>query len=205
MFERFTERARQVVVLAQDEARSFGHTHIGPEHILLGLVREEQGLAAQVLAEEEVNVQDLRNEVEDYVGEGDPGFGKDQLPWSLKGKKVLEDSLREALSMGHNYIGTEHIFLGLMKEKSVATMILQAYGLDYALVKHLIIQKLTRSKPAEEAVKQSEQESIRLPKFIQIATATELNSIVLYALDSEGRVWKKFGGNPWKRVDERTK
>ena len=111
VFERFTERARQVVVLAQDEARALKHNYIGTEHILLGLLREEEGLAARVLESLDITVEEVRAQVARIVGQGDE-VTSGQIPFTPRAKKVLELALREALSLGHNYIGTEHILLG---------------------------------------------------------------------------------------------
>src|SRR6186997_1605513 len=105
MFERFTERARQVVVLAQDEARALKHNYIGTEHILLGLLREEEGLAARVLESLDITVEEVRAQVARIVGQGDE-VTTGQIPFTPRAKKVLELALREALSLGHNYIGT---------------------------------------------------------------------------------------------------
>src|SRR5438477_547270 len=115
VFERFTERARQVVVLAQDEARALKHNYIGTEHILLGLLREEEGLAARVLESLDITVEEVRAQVARIVGQGDE-VTTGQIPFTPRAKKVLELALREALSLGHNYIGTEHILLGLVLE-----------------------------------------------------------------------------------------
>ena len=115
MFERFTERARQVVVLAQEEARTLKHNYIGTEHILLGLLREEEGLAARVLESLDITVEEVRAQVARIVGQGDE-VTTGQIPFTPRAKKVLELALREALSLGHNYIGTEHILLGLVRE-----------------------------------------------------------------------------------------
>src|SRR5438552_3295117 len=115
VFERFTERARQVVVLAQDEARALKHNYIGTEHILLGLLREEEGLAARVLESLDITVEEVRAQVARIVGQGDE-VTTGQIPFTPRAKKVLELALREALSLGHNYIGTEHILLGLVRE-----------------------------------------------------------------------------------------
>jgi uncharacterized protein (TIGR00255 family) len=106
VFERFTERARQVVVLAQDEARALKHNYIGTEHILLGLLREEEGLAARVLEQLDITVEEVRAQVARIVGQGDE-VTTGQIPFTPRAKKVLELALREALSLGHNYIGTE--------------------------------------------------------------------------------------------------
>ena len=124
MFERFTERARQVVVLAQDEARALKHNYIGTEHILLGLLREEEGLAARVLESLDITVEEVRAQVARIVGQGDE-VTTGQIPFTPRAMKVLELALREALSLGHNYIGTEHILLGLVRENGgVAAWIL---------------------------------------------------------------------------------
>src|SRR6266540_2156871 len=110
MFERFTERARQVVVLAQDEARLLRHNYIGTEHILLGLLREAEGLAARVLESLDITAEEVRAQVARIVGLGEE-FSSGQIPFTPRGKRVLELSLREAISLGHSYIGTEHILL----------------------------------------------------------------------------------------------
>jgi ATP-dependent Clp protease ATP-binding subunit ClpA len=117
MFERFTERARQVVVFAQDEARALKHNYIGTEHILLGLLREEEGLAARVLDSLEITVEEVRAQVAGTVGQGD-AVTTGQIPFTPRAQKVLELALREALSLGQNYIGTEHILLGLVRENN---------------------------------------------------------------------------------------
>src|SRR2546423_1637683 len=118
MFERFTERARQVVVLAQEEARILKHNYIGTEHILLGLLREEEGLAARVLESLDITVERVRAQVVRIVGSGEE-VTSGQIPFTPRAKKVLELALREALSLGHNYIGTEHILLGLVRVTAV--------------------------------------------------------------------------------------
>src|SRR5712692_7385061 len=115
MFERFTERARQVVVLAQEEARTLKHNYIGTEHILLGLLREEEGLAARVLESLDITVERVRAQVVRIVGSGEE-VTSGQIPFTPRAKKVLELALREALSLGHNSAGTEHILLGLVRE-----------------------------------------------------------------------------------------
>ena len=130
MFERFTERARQVVVLAQEEARTLKHNYIGTEHILLGLLREEEGLAARVLESLEITVEEVRSQVIRIVGAGEE-VTSGQIPFTPRAKKVLELALREALSLGHNYIGTEHILLGLVREnEGVAARILLDFDAD---------------------------------------------------------------------------
>src|SRR4051795_13362650 len=124
MFERFTERARQVVVLAQHEARTLRHNYIGTEHLLLGLLREEEGLAARVLGELGVTLEGSREQVANIVGEGDEGT-TGQIPFTPRAKRVLELSLSEATALGHGYVGTEHLLLGMAREGSgVAARIL---------------------------------------------------------------------------------
>jgi len=145
MFERFTERARQVVVLAQEEARSLKHNYIGTEHLLLGLLREEEGIAAQVLTTLDVNLDEVRMQVAQIVGMGDE-VAAGQIPFTPRAKKVLELALREALSLGHNYIGTEHILLGLIKEnEGVAARILLEFDADSEKIRNEIMRKLTGS------------------------------------------------------------
>ncbi len=143
MFEQFTERARQVVVLAQDEARTLKHNYIGTEHILLGLLREEEGLAARVLDSLDITVEEVRAQVARIVGQGDE-VTTGQIPFTPRAKKVLELALREALSLGHNYIGTEHILLGLVREKEgVAARILLDFDADAEKIRNEIIRMLT--------------------------------------------------------------
>ncbi|MCW2960467.1 MAG: ATPase domain protein [Thermoleophilia bacterium] len=143
MFERFTERARQVVVLAQDEARALKHNYIGTEHILLGLLREEEGLAARVLDSLDITVEEVRQQVSRIVGQGDEATSG-QIPFTPRAKKVLELALREALSLGHNYIGTEHILLGLVREnEGVAARILLDFDADAEKIRNEIIRMLS--------------------------------------------------------------
>jgi ATP-dependent Clp protease ATP-binding subunit ClpC len=143
MFERFTERARQVVVLAQEEARTLKHNYIGTEHILLGLLREEEGLAARVLEGLEITVEEVRAQVIRIVGSGEE-VTTGQIPFTPRAKKVLELALREALSLGHNYIGTEHILLGLVREnEGVAARILADFDADSEKIRNEIIRMLS--------------------------------------------------------------
>ena len=131
MFERFTERARQVVVLAQDEARGLQHTYIGTEHILLGLLREEEGLAARVLDSLDITLEEVRAQVGRIVGMGDEQVVSGQIAFTPRARKVLELALEEALSMGHDYIGTEHVLLGIAAEgEGVAARILLDFEVD---------------------------------------------------------------------------
>jgi ATP-dependent Clp protease ATP-binding subunit ClpC len=143
VFERFTERARQVVVLAQDEARALKHNYIGTEHLLLGLLREEQGIAARVLESLDIALEEVRAEVVRVVGRGDELTGG-RMPLTPRTKKVLELSLREALALGHNYIGTEHLLLGLVREnEGVASRILLDFDCDAEKVRNEVLRVLS--------------------------------------------------------------
>jgi ATP-dependent Clp protease ATP-binding subunit ClpC len=130
MFERFTERARRVVVLAQEEARLLNHNYIGTEHILLGLIHEGEGVAYLALTELGISLDAVRAQVEAEIGQGSEAPGG-HIPFTPRAKKVLELSLREALALGHNYIGTEHILLGLIREgEGVAAQVFVKLGAD---------------------------------------------------------------------------
>ena len=143
MFERFTERARQVVVLAQEEARTLKHNYIGTEHILLGLLREEEGLAARVLESLDITVERVRAQVVRIVGSGEE-VTSGQIPFTPRAKKVLELALREALSLGHNYIGTEHILLGLVRlNEGVAARVLLDFDADCEKIRNEVIRMLS--------------------------------------------------------------
>jgi ATP-dependent Clp protease ATP-binding subunit ClpC len=144
VFERFTERAKQVVVLAQDEARALSHNYIWTEHILLGLLREEEGLAARVLESLDITVEEVRARVARIIGPGDEPIVSGQIPFTPRAKKVLELSLREALSLKHNYIGTEHILLGLVREnEGVAARILLDFDADAEKIRNEIMRVLS--------------------------------------------------------------
>jgi ATP-dependent Clp protease ATP-binding subunit ClpC len=152
VFERFTEEARQVVVLAQDEARALAHNYIGTEHLLLGLLRQEQELGAQVLDSLELTVEDVRTQVARIVGRGD-AVASGQIPFTPRAKKVLELSLRESLALGHNYIGTEHLLLGLVREnQGVAARILVDFRLTARDVAASVIERLAPTGGAPEYV-----------------------------------------------------
>ena len=142
MFERFTDRARRVVVLAQEEARMLNHNYIGTEHILLGLIHEGEGVAAKALESMSISLEAVRQQVEEIIGQGQAA-PTGHIPFTPRAKKVLELSLREALQLGHNYIGTEHILLGLIREgEGVAAQVLQKLGADLSRVRHTVIQLL---------------------------------------------------------------
>jgi ATP-dependent Clp protease ATP-binding subunit ClpC len=144
MFERFTERARKVVVKAQDEARFLKQNYIGTEHLLLGLIDEKEGIASKVLQELNASLEDIRNSIKDAVTEGS-SESYEHIPFTPRAKKVLELSLREALQMGHNYIGTEHILLGLLREgEGVAARVLNSLGVNIENVKAKVKEILSR-------------------------------------------------------------
>jgi ATP-dependent Clp protease ATP-binding subunit ClpC len=150
MFERFTDRARRVVVLAQEEARLLNHNYIGTEHILLGLIHEGEGVAAKALESLGISLEKVRQQVEEIIGAGQsPPSG--HIPFTPRAKKVLELSLREALQLGHNYIGTEHILLGLIREgEGVAAQVLVKLGADLGRVRQQVIQLLSGYSGSKE-------------------------------------------------------
>jgi ATP-dependent Clp protease ATP-binding subunit ClpC len=143
MFERFTDRARRVLTLAEEEARLLDHGFIGTEHLLLGLISEGEGLAAKVLESLDISLDSVRREVEQAVGRAH-GTPRGSPPFTPRAKKVLELSLREALQLGHNYIGTEHILLGLIREgDGVAALVLARLGADLVKVRQTVVQQLS--------------------------------------------------------------
>jgi|UniRef100_UPI004049AFAB ATP-dependent Clp protease ATP-binding subunit ClpC len=143
MFERFTDRARRVVVLAQEEARMLNHNYIGTEHILLGLIHEGEGVAAKAMEGMGISLEAVRAQVEEIIGQGQQA-PSGHIPFTPRAKKVLELSLREALQLGHNYIGTEHILLGLIREgEGVAAQVLVKLGADLNRVRQQVIQLLS--------------------------------------------------------------
>ena len=151
MFERFTDRARRVVVLAQEEARMLNHNYIGTEHILLGLIHEGEGVAAKALESLGISLEAVRSQVEEIIGQGQQA-PSGHIPFTPRAKKVLEPSLREALQLGHNYIGTEHILLGLIREgEGVAAQVLVKLGADLNRVRQQVIQLLSGYQGKEPA------------------------------------------------------
>ena len=151
MFERFTDRARRVVVLAQEEARMLNHNYIGTEHILLGLIHEGEGVAAKALESLGISLEGVRSQVEEIIGQGQQA-PSGHIPFTPRAKKVLELSLREALQLGHNYIGTEHILLGLIREgEGVAAQVLVKLGADLNRVRQQVIQLLSGYQGKEPA------------------------------------------------------
>jgi ATP-dependent Clp protease ATP-binding subunit ClpC len=150
LFQRFSDSARRVVVLAQEEARKLNHNYIGTEHLLLGLIQEGEAVAAKALETFQVNLEAVRGQVVEVIGRGSsPPSG--HIPFTPRAKKVLELSLREALQLGHNYIGTEHILLGLIREgEGVAAKVLVKLGVDLERLRNQVLKNLTGSSAAGE-------------------------------------------------------
>ncbi|MCL4144345.1 UNVERIFIED_CONTAM: hypothetical protein GTU68_047016, partial [Idotea baltica] len=193
MFERFTDRARRVVVLAQEEARLLNHNYIGTEHILLGLIHEGEGVAAKALESLSISLEAVRSQVEDIIGQGGSS-PSGHIPFTPRAKKVLELSLREALQLGHNYIGTEHILLGLIREgEGVAAQVLVKLGADLSRVRQQVIQLLSGGKGGAAASGGSGQEapsgSLILDQFgrnlTQLAREKKLDPVIGRAMEAE--------------------
>jgi ATP-dependent Clp protease ATP-binding subunit ClpC len=160
MFERFTDRARRVVVLAQEEARMLDHNYIGTEHILLGLIHEGEGVAAKALESLGISLEAVRQQVEEIIGRGQQA-ASGHIPFTPRAKKVLELSLREALQLSHNYIGTEHILLGLIREgDGVAAQVLVRLGADLNRVRQQVIQLVGGTSSGEEGSEPSGSETL---------------------------------------------
>jgi ATP-dependent Clp protease ATP-binding subunit ClpA len=175
MFERFTDQARRVVVLAQEEARGLGHGSIGTEHILLGLIREDSGVGAQVLRSIPVSLEKARKDVMEIIGRREMSPTSDP-PFSQRVKKVFELSLREALQLGHEYIGTEHILLGLIREgEGVGAQVLVKLGADLPTVRQRVIQVLHEGSARREPMTESqfERQSVRLTASARRETAAD--------------------------------
>jgi ATP-dependent Clp protease ATP-binding subunit ClpC len=174
VFKRFTDRARRVVVLAQAEARMLNHNYIGTEHILLGLIGEGGGVAAQALEAMNISLEDVRSAIEEIIGEGQ--FAPTgHIPLTPRAQKVLELSLREAQQLGHTYIGTEHILLGLVREgEGVAVQVLERYGANLDRVRHNVIEFLSGSAGVQAAAEGA-------------ATPTgEIEAVLVQAASAEG-------------------
>ncbi|MEI8176220.1 MAG: Clp protease N-terminal domain-containing protein, partial [Candidatus Omnitrophota bacterium] len=151
MFNRFTERARKVILLAKEEAKRFNHDYIGTEHILLGLIREGEGVAAAVLENLGLDSEKIRVEVEKLVRSGPSTVISGDIPFTPKAKKVIELAMDEARNLGHNYIGTEHLLLGLIREgEGVASQVLVNLGLDLGKVREEVMQLLGSATPGYE-------------------------------------------------------
>jgi ATP-dependent Clp protease ATP-binding subunit ClpC len=166
-FEKFSERARRVLTIAQEEARSLNHSYIGTEHILLGLVREEEGVAARVLVNLGIGLSKVRSAVEFIIGRGDkPGTGETGL--TPRAKKVIELAIDEARQMGHNYIGTEHLLLGLLREgEGVASSVLDSFGITLERARAEVSHILTQNVPPRSRASRS---SSRTPALDQLGT-----------------------------------
>src|ERR1700744_395134 len=185
MFERFTDRARRVVVLAQEEARMLNHNYIGTEHILLGLIHEGEGVAAKALESLGISLEAVRQQVEEIIGQGQQA-PSGHIPFTPRAKKVLELSLREALQLGHNYIGTEHILLGLIREgEGVAAQVLVKLGADLNRVRQQVIQLLNgyqSKEPAGTASESTPSTSLVLDQFgrnlTQAARESKLDPVI---------------------------
>jgi ATP-dependent Clp protease ATP-binding subunit ClpA len=159
MFERFTDRARRVVVLTQEEARLLNHNYIGTEHLLLALVRDDEGVAALALQQLGISHEAVRGQVEDIIGRGGSS-PSDHMPFTPRSKKVLELSLREALQLGHDFIGTEHLLLGLVREgEGVAAQVLAKMGTNLAQVRSQVMELLGQA-PGEPPLEPIPREDI---------------------------------------------
>jgi ATP-dependent Clp protease ATP-binding subunit ClpA len=167
MFQRFTDRARRVIVLAQDEARLLNHNYIGTEHILLGLVHEGEGVAAKALESLGISLAVVQQQVEEIIGQGQEE-PSGHIPFTPRAKKVLELSLREAQQLGHNYIGTEHILLGLIREgDGVAAQVLVQHGADLNRVRQQVTQLLFGHQAEEAVAARSAERELRLLPGVQ--------------------------------------
>ena len=183
MFERFTERARQVVVYAQDEARALKHNYIGTEHLLLGLLREEEGPAARVLEGLDITVEETRAQVVRIIGEGDESPGG-QIPFTPRARKVLELSLREALALGHRYIGTEHVLLGLVRvDEGVAARILLDFDADAEKVRAVTLRSLGLPQRRLDPELRAGIERVRAEKEEALARGDEEQAAALEATE----------------------
>jgi ATP-dependent Clp protease ATP-binding subunit ClpA len=171
VFERFTERARRVIVLAQEEARLRNHDHVGTEHLLLGLAREGQGVAAKALEALGIRLEALRAQVEEVIGRGQHAPGG-HVAFTPQAKKVLELSLREALQLHHDYVGTEHLLLGLIREgEGVAARVLVNLGADLPGVRQQVIQVLSGHAGGTEAGARTRLVRMRVPDDLREAEA----------------------------------
>jgi len=182
MFERFTEKAIKVIMLAQEEARRLGHNFVGTEQILLGLIGEGTGVAAKVLKSMGVNLKDARIEVEKIIGRGS-GFVAVEIPFTPRAKRVLELSLEEARQLGHNYIGTEHLLLGLIREgEGVAARVLENLGVDLSKVRTQVIRMLGETAEVSSGSNQGRTKTPTLDEFgsnlTQLATDSKLDPVV---------------------------
>jgi len=191
MFERFTDRARRVVVLAQEQARLLNHNYIGTEHLLLGLIAEEEGVAAIALAELGIDLAAVRAQVEEIIGMG-TAAPTGHIPFTPRAKKVLELSLREALQLGHNYIGTEHILLGVIREgEGVAAQVLQKMGAILPLVRSEVMKLL--GEPEEVGKRRGRRRPRRGLRSMEVGPG--LGPI-------EPPMARRFDGDAWEALEK---
>ena len=177
MFERFTDRARRVVVLAQEEARLLNHNDIGTEHLLLGLIHEGEGVAAKALESLGIRLGAVRSQVEEIIGQGQSAPGG-HIPFTPRAKKVLELSLRESQQLGHNYIGTEHILLGLIREgEGVAAQVLVKLGADLPRVRQQVIQLLSGYAGGKEAAEQAGEQAGARTRLVRMTVPEDLREL----------------------------
>jgi ATP-dependent Clp protease ATP-binding subunit ClpA len=178
MFERFTDRARRVIVLAQEEARLLNHDYIGTEHLLLGLIHEGEGVAALALESLGIRLEAVRSQVEEIIGQGQSA-PTGHIPFTPRAKKVLELSLRESQQLGHNYIGTEHILLGLVREgEGVAAQVLVKLGADLPRVRQQVIQLLSGYAGGKEAgVKEAAEQAGARTRLVRMTVPDDLREL----------------------------
>jgi ATP-dependent Clp protease ATP-binding subunit ClpA len=178
MFERFTDRARRVIVLAQEEARLLNHDYIGTEHLLLGLIHEGEGVAALALESLGIRLEAVRSQVEEIIGQGQSA-PTGHIPFTPRAKKVLELSLRESQQLGHNYIGTEHILLGLVREgEGVAAQVLVKLGADLPRVRQQVIQLLSGYVGGKEAgVKEAAEQAGARTRLVRMTVPDDLREL----------------------------
>lgn len=189
MFERLTDRARRAVVLAQEEARMLQHNYIGTEHFLLGLIHEGQGVAAKVLADLSVDVEKVRNDVREIIGMGQQA-PSGHIPFTPRAKKILELALREALQLGHNYVGTEHLLLGIIREgEGVGAQVLVKRGLDLAVLQ-VLADQLEAEKPVDNRTASRVLDD--LERVAQRVVASDLNACTHYISDKNGERTETF-------------
>jgi ATP-dependent Clp protease ATP-binding subunit ClpC len=202
VFERFTEKARQVVVFAQDDARILGHNYIGTEHLLLGLLRVEDGVAAKVLDSLGVTHEQTREQVARIIGTGESERGVGQIPFTPRAKKVLELSLREALSIGHNYIGTEHILLGLARENhGVAARILLDFGVDSERIRDGVLEVVGPVRQQPGPLRGRRARRVRAGTFVEMSSGAQWEYRIERrdALDDEAAVaLNALGSDGWE-------
>jgi ATP-dependent Clp protease ATP-binding subunit ClpC len=183
VFEKFTDRARRVVVLAQEEARMLGHDYIGTEHLLLGLIHEGEGVAAQVLESLGISLEVVRQQVEEAIGHGTQQ-SPEHISFTTRAKKVLELSLREAKQLGHDYIGTEHILLGLIRENlGVGAQALARLGAGEHVVRQGVLQQLSGKAAAEGSRRTSSEHATFPPEGRDQGEVIDLLREILERLD----------------------